>query len=1123
MKGMLLNIRWIHCILIVVCLLLSVSAKSYTGNGQDYRQKVLDLSVEGQNVEEVLNRIAHLADIRFFYDHAVLDLKTKLTLHLKGRPLEEVLRQVFKGQQVDFEYLQNRTIVIKPQSGLQAQQEVVRKVSGKVVDSETNEPLPGASVVMTEHRSMGVVTDAGGRFSIMVPQGVTGLVVSFVGYEPLTFSFKNKTRLENLVLKLTAQSIEMEDVVVTGMAPRKVESFSGSYVSVKGDVLKKLSPNNLLKALQLFDPSFRIVENNQQGSNPNALPEFRLRGDVQLGTSGGSDLDILLGDYSTRPNMPLFILDGFEATLQRIVDLDPELVESITILKDAAATAIYGSKASNGVIVFETKRPLDGALNVSYSTNIGVTLPDLTDYNLMNAEEKLQFELDAGLFTASNADHMNYYNKYKEEVLRGVNTYWLSAPLRTAFLHRHSLSLQGGDKALRYNLNLNFSSQPGVMKESERRNLGMGFSINYRRKKWNIANNLNVSNTKGFNTPYGDFSEYTRLNPYYRMRDENGDYLKVLDIKFVGTGNQQQSITNPLYNTQFPYKNESKNFNLTDNFSIECRILENLRVSAQASFTKGSGRNEVFRSMNHTAFANEQDLTKRGSYTKNDANSFSWSAHGSINYNLSLSKHLLSFMGRYHLEEHQSEGVNLSAKGFPNDEMTDFLFAYEMDDRVNGGESTARSLGVLGQVSYMYDMRFATDFSVRGDLSSRFGRDTKMAPFWAIGARWNMHREKWLKNTFVSTLVVRGSYGMTGSQSYAAYQSVETYSFNNLLFPYLSSDVIGAELLGFGNPDLGWSKTVNRSVALEVSFWKNRLSAGVNYYSNLTKNLLLNYTLAPSAGFTNMMMNAGEVENSGADVRVSITPIRDYNRHIQWSVSWNGAHNRNKIKKVSNVIKKMNEENLKNSGAPRPIYQEGRSTTTLYSVRSLGIDPGTGQEVYLDLDGNKTYTWNSAYKVPVGDTEPKLRGSLSSSLSWKGLSVSVGCNYQWGAWRYNSTLVGKIENATIGYNLDRRAAQNRWRQVGDVALYKAIKLTGQGTSASTRFVQKFNEFKCSSLSLGYRLLPEDFKFLERCKIASLSLNTAFEDVFRFSTVKQERGLSYPFARNYHLSISVLFK
>lgn len=1106
---------------IIVCLLALGMGQGYAQDDENYRKQNINLNVQNESLERVLDQIAELAHIQFFYNHSILNLQKKITFNLKERPLQDVLSYVLGGENVTLEYQMNRTVVIKPLPKMEAGSLVI-KISGKVIDAKTKEALPGASIVLAEKRAMGVVTDDKGRFFIEVPVGISALNISFVGYESEALRLDPEEKYMDIVIKLTPQVIEMEGVVVTGMTPRKVESFTGDYVTVKGETLKKLSPNNLLKALQLFDPSFRIIENNQRGSDPNTLPEFHLRGDVQIGNVSSSGMDMLLGDYSNRPNMPLFILDGFETTLQRIVDLDPERVESITILKDASATAIYGSRAANGVVVFETKRPLPGALNLSYSANVGLSVPDLTDYNMMNAKEKLQYEWDAGLFNKNDATQMNAYNRYQAEVLKGVNTYWLSAPLRTSATHRHTLSMDGGDEALRYSLSLNYNIESGVMKESDRRNMGLSLNLQYRRKKWNIGNQLSLTDTKGNNSSYGSFSQYTRLNPYYRKTDENGKYIRLLDDKFMGAGQNGASITNPLYNTQFPYKDLSQNFSITDNFSIECALLENLRLSAQASFSKGTAKSENFKSRNHTDFVGEEDLTKQGSYSKNLANSFNWSVNASVNYNITADKHLISLLARWNIDEGKSDGVNLSAKGFPNDNMTDFLFAYEMEERVQGSEETSRSLGVIGQVSYMYDYRYAADFSIRGDLSSSFGEDTRMAPFWSVGARWNVHKEKWLENTFISNLVLRGSYGITGSQNYSPYQSVETYTFDDLLFPYLSSDVLGAELKGFGNPELGWSKTKNRSLALEMGFWNNRINASFSYYNNYTDALLLDYNISPSSGFPTMMSNAGAVENSGYDLSFGIMPITDYERQLQWNIVWNGSHNRNQIKKISNMVKRMNEENLKNEGAPLPIYEEGKSTTQLFAVQSLGIDPATGKEVFQKRNGQKTFAWNAADKVSFGDTEPKIRGAISSSLTWKNLSVSLACSYQFGAYRYNSTLIDKIENANVGYNLDRRAAQNRWRKAGDIAKFKSMSILGQETSTSSRFIEKFNEFCFSSLAIGYRFEQKNCKFLQRCRVASVSLNTAFEDLGRFSTVRQERGLDYPFAREFSLSLSVLF-
>ena len=420
-----LIIKSICCVFLYA--LLPVS--SVFGQEQDYKKTRVTLNVKDMKLNDVLDTLASVAKVRFFYNHSQVDVNKKVSFNVKDRELDYVLMLALGDQPVSVEYQVNRVVVLKYQKPTQGV--TIYKISGIVIDASTKEPLPGASIILKENKGMGVVTDFDGKFFIEVPQGTSALLVSFVGYEEETVNVTGGN-MENLEIKLTEKTTEIEDVVVTGMAPRKVESFSGGYVSVKGSELKKISPNNLLKALQVFDPSFRIVENNNAGSNPNAMPEFRLRGDVQLGNGGmdANSMEMMMGDYSQRPNMPLFVLDGFETTLQRIVDLDPERVESITILKDAAATAIYGSKASNGVLVVETKKPLPGALNISYSMNMGISVPDLSDYNLMDAEEKLEYERMAGVF--STTSQLNYYNKYKEEILRGVDTYWLSEPLRTA-------------------------------------------------------------------------------------------------------------------------------------------------------------------------------------------------------------------------------------------------------------------------------------------------------------------------------------------------------------------------------------------------------------------------------------------------------------------------------------------------------------------------------------------------------------------------------------------------------------------------------------------------------------------------------------------------------------------
>ena len=1109
------------CFIIGLVLTLFLFKGVHAQTLDEIRNARINLKVENVQISKLLDTISSMTKVRFFFNHAQINVKRVLSVNFNNIPLEVALRDIFKKEPVDMVFQPNGLVMLKLQEQNQGMSQIRRhKIQGVVVDSKTNEPLPGAGLVMNENKTAGVAADEYGKFFIEVPEGISGLVVSFIGYEeefvPITGD------MIGIEIKLTSRVSELEGVVVTGMAPRKSESFTGSFVTVKGEDLAKLNPNNLLDAMQFFEPSFRIMPNNSQGSNPNQMPEFRLRGDAQLGSLEPSNMQMLMGDYSNRPNMPLLILDGFETTLQRIVDLDPERVESITILKDASATAIYGSRAANGVMVFETKKPLPGAININYSANYGVSMPDLSDYNLMNAEEKLEYERRAGLFPENNIPQLNYYNHYRKEILRGVDTYWLSAPLRTSVTHRHTFSMQGGDDNIRYNVSANYGKQPGVIKKSDRTNMGLVFDLQYRRKGWNISNQISLSDTEANNSPYGSFSQYSRMNQYYRMYDQTGRYTKYIEEKSLGAGQQRERVFNPLHNTQFPHKDFNKNFSVTDNLNIEWAPIDNLRISSSASFTKGVARSENFISMNNNVYEFEDDLTKRGSYTKNTGETFSWSINSSINYNYTKEKHVLSSFARWNISESMGNMVNLTATGFPSDNMTDFLFGHEMNRRPSGGETTSRSMGVIGQVSYLYDYRYAADFSVRGDISSQFGAETGMAPFWAMGVRWNIDKESWMKNSIFTVLTLRASMGETGSQNYSPYQAVETYSFTNLMYPYLSSDVLGAELMGLGNPNLGWSTTKDRTISMEFGLFENRISGGISYYNNYTDNLLLDYTLAPSVGFRTMILNAGALENKGVDFQLSAIPIADYGNRVQWVISANAAHNRNTIKKISNVLKKMNEANMSRPGAPLPIYEEGRSTSQLFTVPSLGIDPATGKELYLKRNGMKTFVWNPTDKIAVGDTEPVMNGSVTSSFMYRSLTLSLAFQWEFGGYRYNSTLVDKLENTSIAYNLDKRALDGRWSEDNRLAQYKSISILGSSTPQSSRFVQKFNELAFSSIAVGYRFDPKDMPFLRKYNIGAFSLNFSMQDLFRLSSVKQERGLDYPFARSFNLSLSFLF-
>ena len=396
-----------------------------------------------------------------------------------------------------------------------------RKLTGVVYDSD-GEVLPGAAVFVKGDMRYATVTDLDGRFTLKVPANAKTLTVSFVGFDPKEVTIGKKS---NYTITLESSSaLDEVEVVATGYQMFKKNSFTGNATVVTKDQLLKTNNKNAIAALQAFDPSFRLKDANIWGSDPNSLPEFSIRGESSIGMNRGLDVESARRSQRTNladnPNLPIFILDGFEVSVQKIYDMDINRIESMTILKDAAATALYGSRASNGVIVVTTVPPKPGELRIAYNFTAGAEFPDLSDYNLCNASEMLQVEKMAGLYDAPADNPAGQiqldmeYNDLLNEVRRGVQTDWLAQPLRTGVGHRHSLYMEGGDERLRYGIDLLYNDVKGVMKGSDRQTFTGGFTLSYRYKDLLFRNQFSTSLNRADDSPYGAFSEYAAMNPY---------------------------------------------------------------------------------------------------------------------------------------------------------------------------------------------------------------------------------------------------------------------------------------------------------------------------------------------------------------------------------------------------------------------------------------------------------------------------------------------------------------------------------------------------------------------------------------------------------------------------------
>ncbi|MBQ8463856.1 MAG: SusC/RagA family TonB-linked outer membrane protein [Prevotella sp.] len=1004
---------------------------------------------------------------------------------------------------------------VTPQRPLQGLHDGGLLLQGTIKD-EQGEPLPGASVYVRETKA-GAVADNQGRFTVTVPRDKRVTVdYSYVGMKTLTKTYDGKRVYANLSIVLQDNS-QLDEVVVTGLFDYKSSTFTGSTSSYTQEELKQVSGVNVLKSIQALDPSFVVDMNNINGSNPNYMADITIRGNASF--SG------LQGEYSGNPNAPLFILDGFESSQQQIFDLDINRIKSVTILKDGAAKAIYGSKASNGVIVVETIQPEAGELRVTYTGNLGFEAPDLTSYDLCNAAEKLQVEQNSGRYSSTAPYYQalldEQYNSIAADVARGVDTYWLSQPLRTGISQKHSGYVEGGTQEMRYSATLSYNKVAGVMKESDRQTVSGNINLTYRYKKFMFRNSLSVTGNRADDSPYGSFSDYVVLNPYFSATDENGNIQKVLGT-YTTPGANGSTLTyyNPLYNAQIGTKNFSKYTEITENFYLEYRPTEDLRFTARVGYTHQSNKREDFYPGDHTRYTTwtGDRYFQRGSYSINNGESTSVSVDLTGHYSHQWGKHLFLSNAAYSLQSSDSNTEGMTAWGFLNNHVDYITFAkqYAEDGKPSGSESTTRSLGITGAANYSYDERYLLDLSLRFNGSSVFGSDNRWGTFWSVGTGWNLHKEPFMRDVRWLTLAkLRITYGLTGNQNFSPYQAKATYKFyDNIIYDNIS----GAYLMGMPNDYLKWQQTGDFTVGLDLSIL-NTLNLRFDYYDSRTRDALISMSIPSSTGFSSYMENLGNVQNQGIEATAN---WRFYHRgQSYFSLNGSIAHNVNKVSKISDALSSFNRgQDSRNTTSPIIRYEEGQSMSVIWAVQSLGIDPATGREMFLKKDGSTTYDYTTDDYIIAGDSNPKVHGTFGLNGEYRGAGLSVLFSYQLGGDYYNQTLVDRVENVNIANNVDRRVFSDTWNTAGDVALYKHISSTPTTTYASTRFVQRNNMLDLTSVSAYY-----DFKncsWLRKAHLERLRVTGYINDVFHLSTVKAERGLSYPYARSFSFSLTTTF-
>lgn len=698
---------------------------------------------------------------------------------------------------------------------------------------------------------------------------------------------------------------------------------------------------------------------------------------------------------------------------------------------------------------------------------------------------------------------------------QGIDSYWMNEPLQTGFTQSHNIFAEGGDAAFRYGIGMTYTQTQGVMKNSNRDVLNGNVQLTYRIDKFAFTNQTNITNTDVEN-PTVSFSDFARTNPFYDKYNEYGEIDQVIEeIQTISGGTQY--ITNPLWDLNQKSYDKNNQLSFTNNFQIEYRPLPELRIRGKLGIIVGRSNSKQFDSPEMSKYLTTDQL-KRGSYSESNTKSSSYDGSLDISYGKTFGKHTVNAIGGMQISENNSNLSMFQAIGYSSDLFSNPNFAngYPEGGRPSSSISKSRTASYYANFNYGYQLRYLLDFNLRTDGSSVYGVNNPFSTTWSLGLGWNIHNEAFFnKNGVLNYLKLRYSVGNPGNANLNAKMANSIYTYYT---QYPNMFGLAALISSWGNSGLKWQRTNEHNVGIDIEMFHNRLRLSTDFFIKKTDPLLLSIDFPPSTGISQVPMNIGAMKNIGTTFTGSYIIIRKPD--MNWTVNANLRHIRTTYYNIGDLLEKYNEQGRTNQTLTR--YYDGASNTALYAVRSAGIDPMTGNEIFIRKDGSYTFKWDSADEVICGDSTPDVEGAFGTSFYWKGFSVNAIFSYRYGGQAFLSTLFNKVENISdvqVKYNQDKRALYDRWQKPGDIAKFKRIDDTST-TNMSSRFIADDNTLELSTVSVGYETTAG--KWLQSIGASSFNVRIYGNSLFRLSTIKEERGIDYPFSRRISASVGIRF-
>ncbi len=928
------------------------------------------------------------------------------------------------------------------------------KIKGTIVDSKTGEPVIGASVKV-KGTKLAAVTDLNGEFELNTHANAT-LQISYVGFKETEVKASN-----GMKISLEEDTESLEEVVVVGYGTQKKESLTGAMANIKGEKLK--------------DITSATVENMLNGKVSGV---YVAPGSGRPGSTGAI---IIRGQTSINgATAPLWVVDGVIVG-NSAGDLNPDDIETMTVLKDAASTAIYGSEGANGVVVVTTKQAKHEKMSISLSAKAGLSTLNRGNLEMMDGAEFYDYYK-----SFQNVESVNF-PRWNED-LRNSNFDWFKLAKKTGSTQDYNLTLNGGSQNIQSMFTLGYFKEEGAVKGYDMNRYSTRIKVVYKPYEWlTIKPNISGSRTNDKDKQYSVGAMYSMM-PWDSPYDENGNLVPNYYAGWVNS-----KATNYLNDLAAGDYSTSTTYDLSGGLDFDIQIAPWLTFSSVNNYSYYNSQTHGYYDPKSSSGEGVNGRTTEYNYTSTRRYT-----NQLLRFKKSWGKHNVNALLAYEFNDYEMKYTDVYATGFISG-FEDFMTAAK-PEMANGYRTAWAKQSYFTQWRYDYDSRYYGELSLRRDGRSNFGSNNRYGNFFSVSGAWNINNESWFKADWVDQLKLRAAFGSVGNVPTSLYPSYSLYSVGATY-----NENPGALISQIGNKDLTWEKTYTTGVGVDASFWQNRLHATLDYYIKNTSNILYQVPVTGLVGVTSIWKNIGKMRNTGIELTVGGDIIRT--KDLTWNVTANISHNSNELRDLykqrdanGNYVVKpvLISDGTSIAGTAQRILEIGEPVDTYYMKEWAGVNPEDGKPQWYmdDADGNKVVTdsYSKASYYKCGKASPDVYGSFSTSLFYKNFDLQANFGYSLGGQIYSYYRQEFDSDGAYAGDRNQMKLQkgwSRWEKPGDIATHPRAMYNNQdkGNLASSRYLESSDYLKLRSLTLGYNF------DLKKYGIQTLRLSVSGENLF----------------------------